>query len=230
MPMLVVFRIVFGIEVFIVGTSGALLLSVGTEGVELALDGRGVGKPEGVTDRLGMALLFGVVVGSCEGVELRRDSAPTSRLLSVDMRRVLAMGSAGSGPFGGGRGVRGMVDVEVMVEVIAPFSFSFRPRVVCADLCCSRPLANGYVQQETGFELRRGCCSWSWHHAIGLRLAAELAIGRMANSVILIPQRRAGRECRVSVIRSGCRGSRIAMLVAGEETWVIIVHRFCSCR
>lgn len=118
-PMLVVFRIVFGMEVLIEGTSGGMLLSVGTEGVELALYGRGVGRPEGVTDRPGSALFLGVVVGNWDGVELRRDSGPTSRLLSVDIRRVLAIGSAGRGPFGGGRGVRGRSEVDVMVEVIA---------------------------------------------------------------------------------------------------------------
>lgn len=117
--MLVVLRIVLGMAVFIEGTSGGLLLSVGTEGVELALNGRGVGRPEGVMDRPEIALFLGVVVGSCDGVELRRESAPTSTLLSVDIRRVLGTGSAGSGPFGGGRGVRGIVEVEVMVEVIA---------------------------------------------------------------------------------------------------------------
>lgn len=118
-PMLVVLRIVFGMEVLIEGTSGGLLCSVGTEGVEFALYGRGVGRAEGVTDRLGSALFLGVVVGSCEGVELRRDSAPISWLLSVDIRRVLGTGNAGRGPFGGGRGVRGRSEVEVMVEVIA---------------------------------------------------------------------------------------------------------------
>lgn len=118
-PMLVVLRMVFG---RIEGTSGGGLLRVGTEGVELALNGRSVGRPDGVTERLGIALFLGVVVGNCEGVDLRRDAAATSSRLLVDRRRVLATGSAGRGPFGGGgRGLRDMVEVEVMVvEAIAP--------------------------------------------------------------------------------------------------------------
>lgn len=145
-PMLVVFRIVFGRVVFIEGTSGGWLLRVGTAGVELVLNGRGVGRPEGVTERLGIALFLGVVVGSCEGVDLRRDSPPMSLGLSGDKRRVFVTGSAGRGPFGGGgRAVRGSVEVEVMVEVISQcggglLRLSARRRLL-APLEGSRPTA-----------------------------------------------------------------------------------------
>lgn len=80
--MLVVLRTVLGIPVDEgvgecegAGTSGKVAPRVGTEGVEFALV-LGVGRPERVTDREGMAVRFGVEVGSCEGeiVDVRGDS------------------------------------------------------------------------------------------------------------------------------------------------------------
>lgn len=112
-PILVVLRTVLGMPVPIGGDGeGAggcsFALSVGTAGVELALRGwRGVGRPERVTDREGMDVFLAEGGGMFEAVEVRRDSAELEAMLSPDNLRVLATGKAGSGPVGGGRGVRG---------------------------------------------------------------------------------------------------------------------------
>lgn len=80
-PILVVFRSVLGMLVFGSGgegdgpgvSAGAELGAV-SESVELDLDCLGVGSPDTVTDREGIAVRFGVEVGSCEAVEARRES------------------------------------------------------------------------------------------------------------------------------------------------------------
>lgn len=89
---------------------------MGTVGVEFDFVGLGVGTPECVTDRPGIEDFFGVVEGICEAVDVRRESLPLARL-PFEERRVLLTGRAGRGPVGGGRGVRGRV--EVMVEAIS---------------------------------------------------------------------------------------------------------------
>lgn len=100
------------------GTGGSgVVLNVGIEGEELVFVLPGVGSPEEVTDRTeGMAVRLGVVVvrGS-EAVDVRRDSG-SSPSVSVDFERVLYTGRAGSGFDGGGRAVRG--SVEVIVELM----------------------------------------------------------------------------------------------------------------
>jgi hypothetical protein len=111
-PMLVVLRTVFGMPVLpIVGTGTSEeygLLSVGIEGVEFVFVGRGVGTPVEVNERLGIEDFFGVVEGICD--ECRE---PPLARLSFEARRFLPTGRAGRGPVGGGRGVRGRVEVTV---------------------------------------------------------------------------------------------------------------------
>lgn len=122
--MLVVLRTVLGMPVPTGGDGeGAggcsFECSVGTAGVEFALVGwRGVGRPERVTDREGMDVFLDEGGGIFDAVDVRRDSGVMlEAMLSVDILRVLATGSAGKGPVGGGRGVRGSWLAEAMLVV-----------------------------------------------------------------------------------------------------------------
>lgn len=131
-----------------IGGSG-VVLKVGIEGVELAFVLPGVGSPEVVTDRTeGMAVRLGVVdVRGSDAVDVRRDSG-SSPSVSVDFDLVLYTGRAGRGPDGGGRAVRGSVEVivELMLCMLVPVwrsgcAAAFRTRYRrCSRLLCSRPV------------------------------------------------------------------------------------------
>lgn len=150
--MLVVFRIVFGMPVDGVAADGegaetcpsTIVLSVGTAGVELALEGFGVGSPDRVTDRDGNDDFLELVGRVEETAEVRRESAALALLVvemaSSDSLRVLGTGRAGNGPVGGGgRGVRGRADVILLVTAEEQTKQADWQRM---------PLA--YLQQQSG--------------------------------------------------------------------------------
>lgn len=96
------------------------VLSVGTAGVVFALISRGVGRPDVVTDLLGVVVPG---VGIPDAGELARDA---SSGISGSGLRAFAMGSAGRGPVGGGCGGRDDVlcgSAEAMVAVVTDIGF-----------------------------------------------------------------------------------------------------------
>jgi hypothetical protein len=111
-PMLEVLRregvgwVVAGVGVFGVGMAVvvSVVLRVGTAGVERALEGFGVGRPdEMVTDRTGR-LLAGVALTPEPADPGLAGASSASDAWASDFR-VFATGSAGSGPVGGGRAI-----------------------------------------------------------------------------------------------------------------------------
>lgn len=78
----------------------AAVFSVGTAGVVFALMSLGVGRPDVVTDRLGVVAPG---VGMLDAAEPGRD---TSSGISGKGLRIFEIGSAGNGPVGGGCGGR----------------------------------------------------------------------------------------------------------------------------
>lgn len=92
-----------------------VVLSVGTAGVVFAFASLGVGSPDEVTARRGVVAPG---VGMLEAADPGREEASLG--ISGSGLRVFAMGSAGSGPVGGGWGGRDEVlcgSAEVMVAV-----------------------------------------------------------------------------------------------------------------
>ena len=116
-PILAVLRTVFGMaEAGVSDGAGGIgedegiseVFRVGTEGVELVLVSLGVGNPEWVTDREGIADFLGVSAGSCVPFEGRPESAESVLSsfsgvsgFSIKWLRSLDTGNAGSGPVGG---------------------------------------------------------------------------------------------------------------------------------
>lgn len=141
-----VFRSVLGIPVPTGGEGegggASTEFKVGTAGVEFALVPLGVGRPETVADREGMAVFLVVVVGRWDAVEVRLESGGVASSSSAACLRFLGTGRAGRGPVGGGRGVRGRA--EVMIEVEVPDIASWRgSSALSRTTQCPRLLAAG---------------------------------------------------------------------------------------
>jgi hypothetical protein len=107
-PILVVFRRVLpgvgnaevGVDVPEVAVGSPVVFKVGTAGVECTFVGRGVGRPEVVTDLVGSLLTDDMDDAEDAG----RESASGSSGISGSGFLVFAIGRAGNGPEGGAEG------------------------------------------------------------------------------------------------------------------------------